>query len=333
MDQQLAGNTVLNKFYATIVDEGGLQARTDTLLQLEKHMANALGVTTSGELATRLNLKLDNPDLNMVYPEFDMDKPIDSPEGQKIELSDEELELQKQQRLQAGEKSLAVDADITAQKRISEAEKLVKGEKKLKQAERIKGELKSIASETKTKTLLKNKETRRKNLWDTIKRIADTDGIKQAVVGTIGTAGVVIADKAIAAAVPAGKALGALGPAGGPALEAVGIAATAYDINRLRKMPSEQFVPEQVRSFLDESEFVKEGQRAKSKRIALESTGLAPGGFDPSLGQAGRMAFPTREEQMAKDLYAQQKEEQRQKIQSSLGESFRVGSNSFLNTN
>jgi len=101
----------------------------------------------------------------------------------------------------------------------------------------------------------------------------------------------------------------------------------------LQKTPSEQFVPEQVRSFLTEPEFAKEGERAKSKRIALESVGLVPGAADPSLGQAGRMAFPTREEQAAKDLLLKQKEEQRLGIQSSLGESFRVGSNSFLNTN
>ena len=98
-------------------------------------------------------------------------------------------------------------------------------------------------------------------------------------------------------------------------------------------MPPEQFVPEQVRSFLDEPEFVQAGEEAKSKRIATESVGLIPGGVDPSLGQAGRMAFPTREEQMAKDLLLQQREEQRLGIQSSLGESFRTGSNSFLNTN
>ena len=348
--KQLAGNTVLNKFYATIVDEGGLQARTDTLLQLEKHMANALGVTTSGELATRLNLKLDNPDLNMVYPEFDMDKPIDSPEGQKIELSEEELELQKQQRIQTGEKSLAVDANITAKEQASAAKTIIESEDDLKRAAEIKSEVSEIKSKNlKQKKLEEKKEIQLqkdndldKNLQAMQDKFGQVDDTKKpggwkAKLGlatttivsgakkTLGAVGDVAAD----VAVPVGKALGSLGPAGGPVLEGAGIAATAYDINRLRKMPSEQFVPEQVRSFLDEPEFVKEGQRAKTKRIALESTGLAPGGFDPSLGQAGRMAFPTREEQMAKDLWEQQRAEQQAKIDASKGQSFLTGSTIF----
>ena len=138
---QLGGQSVLNKFYATIIDEGGLQARTDTLLQLEKFMADALGVTTSGELATRLNLKLDSPDLNITYPEFDMDKPLEGPKGQQIELSEEELELQRRQRIKAGEKSLAIDSEIATQKRISEAEQLIEGKDKLLEAEKIKEEV------------------------------------------------------------------------------------------------------------------------------------------------------------------------------------------------
>ena len=138
---QLGGQSVLNKFYATIIDEGGLQARTDTLLQLEKFMADALGVTTSGELATRLNLKLDSPDLNITYPEFDMDKPLEGPKGQQIELSEEELELQRRQRIQAGEKTLAIDSEIATQKRISEAEQLIEGKDKLLEAEKIKEEV------------------------------------------------------------------------------------------------------------------------------------------------------------------------------------------------
>ena len=355
--KQLAGNTVLNKFYATIVDEGGLQARADTLLQFEKFMANALGVNTSRELATKLNLTFDSPELDMVYPEFDMDQPAQGPEGQKIQLSEEELELQKQQRLQAGEKSLAVDADITAEKQASAAKKIIESEADLKKAAEIKSQVSALKGDTQKQKKLKEKEDaqklKNKNAADILQEMANEYGpvdqtkpvgkLKNKLLtaaGAIVTGAKdvlgAVGDVATSVAVPVGKALGSLGPAGGvatPALEAIGIGATAYDINRLRKMPSEQFVPEQVRSFLDEPEFVKEGQRAKAKRIALESTGLAPGGFDPSLGQAGRMAFPTREEQMAKDLILKKKEEQRQKIQSSLGESFRVGSNSFLNTN
>ena len=351
---QLGGQGVLNKFYATIIDEGGLQARTDTLLQLEKFMADALGVTTSGELATKLNLKLDSPDLNIVYPEFDMDQPIQGPEGQKIELSPEELELQKQQRIQSGEKSLAIDAETTAQKQASAAKTIIESEADLKKAAEIKSQVSALKGDTLKQKKLKEKEEaqklKNKNAADILQEMANEYGAVDQTkpVGKLKNklltaAGAIVTgakdvlgavgDVATSVAVPAGKALGALGPAGGPALEGAGIAATAYDINRLKQMPSEQFVPEQVRSFLDEPEFVQEGQRAKSKRIATESVGLIPGGVDPSLGQAGRMAFPTREEQMAKDLLLQQREEQRLGIQSSLGESFRTGSNSFLNTN
>jgi len=351
---QLGGQSVLNKFYATIIDEGGLQARTDTLLQLEKFMADALGVTTSGELATRLNLKLDSPDLNVTYPEFDMDKPLEGSKGQQIELSEEELELQKQQRLQAGEKSLAIDADTTAEKQASAARKIIESEADLKKAAEIKSEVSALKSSKLKETKLKEKEDaqklKNKNAADILGEMANEYGAVDQTKPTgklrnklLTAAGVIVTgakdvlgavgDVAANIAVPVAKVAGSLGPAGGPVLEGAGIAATAYDINRLQKMPPEQFVPEQVRSFLDEPEFVQEGQRAKSKRIAAESIGLVPGGVDPSLGQAGRMAFPTREEQMAKDLLLKQREEQRQGIQASLGESFRTGSNSFLNTN
>lgn len=155
---ELGKTSVLNKFYATIIDEGGLQARTDTLLQLEKFMADALDVTTSGELATRLNLKLDNPDLNITYPKFDMDEPLEGPKGQQVELSEEEIELQRQQRIQAGEKSLAMDAETTAEKQASAARKIIESEADLKRAAEIKSEVSALKSSKLKEKKLKEKQ-------------------------------------------------------------------------------------------------------------------------------------------------------------------------------
>ena len=357
---------VLSTFYTGVEDVADMDQRKDVLYQFERLLATRLKLKDGAELSPRnlaksLGLKVPK---NFNPPKYTEVAPLQkTPEGKIVgpqsdaPVSEELLKAEAEGAVASTQRQTATDAEIATQKRLSEAEQLIEGEDKLKEAERIKAELKKVGSDIKKETKLKEKEDaqklKNKNAADILGEMANEYGPVDQSKPTgklrnklMTAAGVVITgakdvlgavtDVAAGVAVPVGKALGSLGPAGGvaaPALETAGIAATAYDISRLQKTPSEQFVPEQVRSFLTEPEFAKEGERAKSKRIALESVGLVPGAADPSLGQAGRMAFPTREEQAAKDLLLKQKEEQRLGIQSSLGESFRVGSNSFLNTN
>ena len=185
--KQLAGNTVLNKFYATIVDEGGLQARADTLLQFEKFMANALGVNTSRELATKLNLTFDSPELDMVYPEFDMDQPAQGPEGQKIQLSEEELQAQEQERIKASQKRTQDQAVATAEgvqkevgiyKDISE-EDIVKTGKKQGLLEQTK---KTTAANLKQDQRTKKTEEISKSWKDRIGSILDNKGVQKSLI-------------------------------------------------------------------------------------------------------------------------------------------------------
>jgi len=188
--KQLAGNTVLNKFYATIVDEGGLQARADTLLQFEKFMANALGVNTSGELATKLNLKFDNPDLNMIYPEFDTDQPAQGPEGQKIQLSEEELQAQEQERIKASQKRTQ-DQAVAIAKGVKEEVDIYKDISKEDIDETTsKKALEKFSEKEKTAELFKEKKAedkklRRENLFKRLQEISKKDGIKS-VAGFVG---------------------------------------------------------------------------------------------------------------------------------------------------
>ena len=354
---------VLSTFYTGVEDVADMDQRKDVLYQFERLLATRLKQKDGAELSPRnlaksLGLKVPK---NFNPPKYTEVAPLQkTPEGKIVgpqpdaPVSEELLKAEDEGAVASTKRQAATDSEIATQKRISEAEQLIEGEEKLKEAERIKAELKKVGSDIKKETKLKEKEDaqklKNKNAADILGEMANKYGpVDQSkptgklrnklmtAAGFIATGAKdvlgAVTDVAASVAVPVAKVAGSLGPMGGPALEGAGIAATAYDISRLQKMPPEQFVPEQVRSFLTEPEFAKEGERAKTKRIALESVGLVPGAADPSLGQAGRMAFPTREEQAAKDLLLKQKEEQRLGIQSSLGESFRVGSNSFLNTN
>lgn len=185
--KQLAGNTVLNKFYATIVDEGGLQARADTLLQFEKFMANALGVNTSRELATKLNLTFDSPELDMVYPEFDMDQPAQGPKGQKIQLSEEELQAQEQERIKASQKRTQDQAVATAEG-VQKEVGIYKGISKEDIDETTsKKALAKFSEKEKTTELFKqkkldNKKTRRDNLFKKLAEISKRDGVKKSLI-------------------------------------------------------------------------------------------------------------------------------------------------------
>lgn len=192
---ELGGQSVLNKFYATIIDEGGLQARTDTLLQLEKFMADALGVTTSGELATRLNLKLDNPDLNITYPEFDMDKPLEGSKGQQIKLSKEELQAQEQERIKASQKRTQDQAVATAegvQKEVGIYKDISKEDIDETTSKKA---LAKFSEKEKTTELFKqkkldNKKTRRDNLFKKLAEISKRDGIKSVALPIAGAVGI-----------------------------------------------------------------------------------------------------------------------------------------------
>ena len=187
---QLAGQSVLNKFYATIIDEGGLQARTDTLLQLEKFMADAVKVTTSGELATKLNLKLDNPDLNMIYPEFDTDQTAQGPEGQKIQLSEKELQAQEQERIKTSQKRTQ-DQAVAIAKGVKEEVDIYKDISKEDIDETTsKKALEKFSEREKTAELFKQKKAedkklRRENLFKRLQEISKKDGIKS-VAGFVG---------------------------------------------------------------------------------------------------------------------------------------------------
>ena len=51
----------------------------------------------------------------MIYPEFDTDQPAQGPEGQKIQLSEEELQAQEQERIKASQKRTQDQAVATAE--------------------------------------------------------------------------------------------------------------------------------------------------------------------------------------------------------------------------
>lgn len=192
---KLAGQSVLDKFYATIIDEGGLQARTDTLLQLEKFMADAVKVTTSGELATKLNLKLDNPDLNMIYPEFDTDQPAQGPEGQKIQLSEEELQAQEQERIKASQKRTQDQAVATAEGVKKEVGIYKDISKEDIDETTSKKALAKFSEREKTAKLFKEKKAedkklKRENLFKRLQEISKKDGIKSVALPIAGAAGI-----------------------------------------------------------------------------------------------------------------------------------------------
>ena len=349
-------SSVFEKYYAKVENPNSEIARTQGLLLYEKELAKGLGATDPMDFANKLGLGA-NPETKIRYlPEFtapaypEVDAKID-----KTGTIPEEIILTPEQK-EARARGDVSSRNVRTAKSIKEEVDIYKNISKedIKSMEEKKALEKTLASsstdEITKQNKLKQKADDAKSLNNILQNIADehgmeegkevpkvevnkatgklkfTDTLKGLLVTGLATGVATIADKAMAAAVPLGKAAGALGPFGGPALEGAGIAATAYDINRLKKIPSEQFVPEQVRSFLDEPEFVQEGESAKAKRIATESVGLVPGGVDPSLGQAGRMLFPTREEALAKQMIEQEEKEKWAKIDAEKGQSFLRGS-------
>ena len=294
---QLGGQGVLNKFYATIIDEGGLQARTDTLLQLEKFMADALGVTTSGELATRLNLKLDSPDLNITYPEFDMDKPLEGPKGQQIELSEEELQAQEQERIKTSQKRTQ-DQAVAIAKGVKEEVDIYKDISKEDIDETTsKKALEKFSEKEKTAELFKEKKAedkklKRENLFKRLQEISKKDGIKSVAgfvgAGTAAKLGVGVLSGGTAFAPIAAEAAAEVALSSTPTGEKAIDPKTGLEYMQPERPPSD---------FMTEDEIKKASMMAKSQ-------------FKPDVFQ-----------QAALD-----REAQRDRIQSLKGQSFLTGS-------
>jgi len=294
---QLGGQSVLNKFYATIIDEGGLQARTDTLLQLEKFMADALGVTTSGELATRLNLKLDSPDLNITYPEFDMDKPLEGPKGQQIELSEEELQAQEQERIKTSQKRTQ-DQAVAIAKGVKEEVDIYKDISKEDIDETTsKKALEKFSEKEKTAELFKEKKAedkklKRENLFKRLQEISKKDGIKSVAgfvgAGTAAKLGVGVLSGGTAFAPIAAEAAAEVALSSTPTGEKAIDPKTGLEYMQPERPPSD---------FMTEDEIKKASMMAKSQ-------------FKPDVFQ-----------QAALD-----REAQRDRIQSLKGQSFLTGS-------
>lgn len=106
----------------------------------------------------------------------------------------------------------------------------------------------------------------------------------------IGSMAYQVFDAGAGVAVAAGKVAGATGV---PILEGIGVAASAYEVSRLKNIPPEQFVG---------------GEKAKNLRLLGEGTGVIPYANPlPSLTAAAK--YPTIEEQEKKDYWETQSKE------------------------
>jgi len=306
---QLGGQSVLNKFYATIIDEGGLQARTDTLLQLEKFMADAVGVTTSGELATRLNLKLDSPDLNVTYPEFDMNEPLEGPKGQQIQLSEEELQAQEQERIKTSKRRTQDEAVATAEGVKKEVEiyegisdeQIVEKERKKVLAQQTKKDTETkLRQEQRTKTQKANQklavDEAKKGLDEAGKHFNNIFGGPRTLKSIAGLVGVGTATKLTAGVLSGGTAVL---PLAAEAAAEVALSSTPTGEKAIDpKTGLEYMQPERP-----PSDFM-------SKEDIKKTSIMAKGQFKPNIFQRSFL----------------DREEQRNKIESLKGQSFLTGS-------